>query len=257
MINETLVSFKDLFKSKVRNPFFGTLATVWVIHNWDLVYSLFHFEEEWTREMRIEYLSTYFTEPGFVGNMIVCVLIAIVVLIVSYALMNVSRLVVYASNDIVKPLIQRITDKGKIVLKEDFKRMKANRDQLQKRYEAEFNARIKLLGEYDELNKRYEDVLQGQKPDIGELDKENVSVQETERLFEYLDKNGLLEDFEELVGHINNQKPLSPNDSHIISLTKLDLIKQGKHYSGGKHMYGFTERGKNLANFFMRKRLES
>lgn len=131
MLNETLVSFKDLFKSKVRNPFFGTLATVWVIHNWDLVYSLFHFDKSWNREMKIEYINTYFTDPGFLGNTFECIGIAILVLIASYALMNVSRLVVYTSNDIVKPLIQGLTDKGKIVLKKDFEEVEEDRDRWQ------------------------------------------------------------------------------------------------------------------------------
>jgi len=259
--------FKDLFKSKIRNPFFGTLATVWVIHNWDLVYSLFHFDKYWSREMKVEFLSTYFNEPifigntfictGFVGNMFICVGIAIVVLIASYVLMNVSRLVVYTSNDIVKPFIQGLTDDRKIVLKKDFDDVEKERDKWKKKYEAEFNARIQLLEKYDDLNKVHEEMMNDEGADNIGVNRSSNSQKDMETLFEYIDRNNLLEDFEDLIGHINNQMALSPNDSHIISLTKLDLIKKGMHLSGGKYMYDFTVRGKSLANFMMRKRLET
>ena len=48
MIKDFLVSFKDNFKEKTRNPFLGTYLIVWLIRNWELIYTLFNFDQNKT-----------------------------------------------------------------------------------------------------------------------------------------------------------------------------------------------------------------
>lgn len=40
-------SFVDNIKQKTTNPFFGTLILVWLVRNWELIYTLFNFDKDW------------------------------------------------------------------------------------------------------------------------------------------------------------------------------------------------------------------
>ena len=52
-------SFFDNIKDKTTNPFFGTLIFVWLVRNWDLVYTVFNFDSDCNLEDKKEFIRKY------------------------------------------------------------------------------------------------------------------------------------------------------------------------------------------------------
>lgn len=249
MINETLVSFKDLLKSKARNPFFGSLAIVWVIHNWDLVYSFFHFGKDFSRQERLDYFDGYFTEPGFLGNMFVCVLITFAVLIGSYALTNIARFIKNVFKDIVSPWICALTDDFAIVPRSKYEIEVDDKEKWRSRFENEQNRRFQLLREYDELEEKYNTDLGTKEVPVNI---ENEEFDELEDLHEGLVSENLIELFTDIIGEVNNGTPIDRTSRSVKELTKRDLIKfKRTALVANMAYYTLTSRGRKLADYLL------
>lgn len=134
MIKDFFVSFKDNFKEKTQNPFLGTYLIVWVIRNWELVYTLFNFDDDYTLEKKKAFITKYYDEAhNFIENLFYNILWTFGVLILTYILLNVSRLIVNLFDKQLKPWIYKITDSKSIVLKEEYEQLRSERDDLQSR----------------------------------------------------------------------------------------------------------------------------
>ena len=118
MIKDFLISFRDNFKEKTRNPFLGTYLIVWIIRNWELIYTLFNFDENFKLQDKIDFIKTYYSEQSFIGNLLTSVLWAFGLLILTYLLLSISRLITNFSEKQITPWIYKITDSKSIVLKE-------------------------------------------------------------------------------------------------------------------------------------------
>lgn len=56
MIKDFLISFKDNFREKHRNPLLGTYLLVWLFRNWELLFTLFNFDKEKKLQDKIEFI---------------------------------------------------------------------------------------------------------------------------------------------------------------------------------------------------------
>ena len=137
MLLELWSSFRDNFRQKSRNPFFGTLIIVWIVKNWKLVYALFYFDDTYTLTKRIEYIELYYKNINFFWNLMYCLWLTVLSLIGSYLLLNLSRLIINLYEKKLTPWIYRITDKNSIVLKTDLEKAQQEVDRLTKKYEDE------------------------------------------------------------------------------------------------------------------------
>ena len=143
MIRDLLVSFKDNIKSKSSNPFLGTYTVIWCIRNWRLVYSFFFFDSKTTLAERIEILASYYTFKTFASDILLNILWAFGALILSYLLVNLSRLIVNLFEKRLTPYIYKITDSDSIVLKETYDRLKSDKQELEIKLERERDSKGK------------------------------------------------------------------------------------------------------------------
>ena len=151
MIKDLLISFKENFSEKIKNPFLGSYALVWIIRNWVLIYSLFNFENDLTLAKRIEYIKTYFSNNEFLPNLFSNILWTFGLLLITYLLLNLSRLIVNFSEKRIKPLVYKITDSKSIVLKSEYNRLQSLNEELQKRLEIERELKSKIESRHKKL----------------------------------------------------------------------------------------------------------
>ena len=91
MIKDVWDSFKDNIRERVSNPFLGTFVLVWVVHNWQIVYAFFYFDNDWKLKNKTDYFSKYWTDNFFIWNLIFVASITVIVLIITYLFLAVSR----------------------------------------------------------------------------------------------------------------------------------------------------------------------
>ncbi|MCY1635064.1 hypothetical protein [Marinifilum sp. D737] len=156
MIKDFLVSFKDNIKTKTTNPFFGTLIGVWIIHNYKFVYTLFNFEKSTKLKDKLEYMATYLDGWTFVWNLFVCTLIALCVMVISYLLINLARVIVLTSEEIIQPEVTSRIAPKRVVKIEKYDEQVTATKRLQKRYDEELEAKLQLQNKIDDLETKYQ-----------------------------------------------------------------------------------------------------
>jgi len=137
MVKETLDSMLDNIKERTTNPFLGTFLVVWIVKNWKLVYSLFYFDGAFTLTKRLEYIEKYFNEKSFWYNMVIVIGYTLFVLLVTYILLTLSRLLTEFYDKVIVPKIAQITDASSVVLKTKYSALEDAFKLLEKRYEDE------------------------------------------------------------------------------------------------------------------------
>ena len=142
-------SLKDNFFQKTSNPFLGTLIMVWSIKNWKFVYSLFYFDNDCDLNCRIELISEYFQHYTFL-DFSLTVIVSFLVLIITYFLINLSRLIINFYEKKVTPVVYRITDKNSVVLRSELLKEHNKYNDLEKRYQEERDKRLKAQSEIDD-----------------------------------------------------------------------------------------------------------
>lgn len=154
MVKDTLNSMLDNIKERTTNPFLGTFVIVWVIKNWKLVYSLFYFDSAFTLPKRLTYIETYFNEKSFWCNMLGVIGYTLIVLLLTYILLALSRLLTEFYDKVIVPQIAKITDKSSVVLKTKHKELEEAFKLLEKRYEDERLAKVAAQNERDESDRK-------------------------------------------------------------------------------------------------------
>ncbi len=151
MIKEFIVSFFDNVKTKTTNPFLGTLILVWIFENWKLLFTFFGLPDNLTLDEKIEKLNLWLNPISFSVNLMKCIGLSIFVLILTYSLLNLSRLILNIFEYRVTPLIYKFFGPGKIVTKDLFESVIRERDSLINNLEKEREARAKLQSEVSSL----------------------------------------------------------------------------------------------------------
>lgn len=154
MVKDTLNSIFDNLKERTTNPFLGTLAVVWTIKNWKLVYSLLYFDGNFKLKDRLDYITEYFSQHSFVSNMLGVISITLGLLVVTYFLLTLSRLLTDSYERIVIPWISKVTDKSTIVLKSDYSKILEEVKRLELRLEEERQARFTVQTERDSAEQK-------------------------------------------------------------------------------------------------------
>lgn len=113
-MTEILTSIFDNYKSKIRNPFFGTIATVWLIRNWVIVFALFNFDKSCTMQNKINYILNYFSKIDFWTEFWINIKIAFATLLITFMLLAISRFITDLYFKIVEPRIIIFLDKKRV-----------------------------------------------------------------------------------------------------------------------------------------------
>ena len=168
MIKDFLISFRDNFQEKVTNPFLGTYVSIWCIRNWELLYSVINFDTNNSLDQKVLFIKTYFNTHPFVEGVLSNILWTFLVLIITYILLNSSRVIVNLSEKQLKPWIYKITDSKSIVLKSRHVRVKNERDELQVRLDKERDSKTKLETQIKNLEEEIEEIVRAQAERQGE-----------------------------------------------------------------------------------------
>lgn len=281
MLLEFWSSFRDNFRQKSRNPFFGTLIIVWVVKNWKLVYALFYFDSTYTLAKRIEYIEVYYKNTDFFWNLMYCLWLTVLSLIGSYLLLNISRLIINLYEKKLTPWIYKLTDKNTVVLKTDYDKLKTQFTSLSKRYDDEKKKRIDLANENEELEKKnalFQDEINGlllrlsneEKADLtAELSIDNLVenqdqvhvYEKTNKFFEVIYKDlGFRNSFKKLIiansekGYIE-YSDISDTKHKIQNETFKDFIFENEILKPiNKSAYNFSELGLKIKQLYQAKK---
>ena len=266
MIQRTIVSFFDNFKQKTTNPFLGTLIIVWVYRNYENFYVLFFSRSSTRYSEKTEALHGLFKTEHFLGSFFVTIGITVLVLIGTYILLNLSRLIVNFSNKKVTPWVYKITDESSIVLKKDYDKLYEDRESLQKRFEeqrketfrieSELNTSVKekneIIEQRDTINEKYQNLLDSPSRTIGS----DILTEKT-KLFDdilsTLDKGNMISDFEVIELKISEGTQLRNSPTNEL-LKKWDIIQS----LGETKYYRLTPKGEELKDYYyLKKQLET
>lgn len=245
MIKDFLISFKDNFKEKTRNPFLGTYLIVWLIRNWELVYTLFNFDDSHTLIDKIAFIKKYYTENDFLQNLFINILWAFGLLIATYILLNISRFITNFSEKQLTPWIYKITDSKSIVLKTEYNRVRTERDGIQLRLDQSRESNSKLENRIQKLDS---EIAEMSKQSIQELpDFSDLKGNLTTILIEKLEKKELIEAFKRVSVFINKGQYLSNDYEPLNYLIELGLIVFVKDSSRNtSKIYKLTEDGEKV-----------
>jgi hypothetical protein len=235
MIKDFLISFRDNFKEKTRNPFLGTYLIVWVILNWELIYTLFNFDEKYKLENKVAFIKTYYAEQSFIGNLFKTVLWAFGLLILTYLLLALSRLITNFSEKRITPWIYKITDSKSIVLKETYENLRIENLRIETKLEKEREKKKRLLIEISELEKTIDKINLSNIEENNDTEEtiKNISLDnEVDVLFNKIKTKKLIDEYIELVENIGKEEEgwiksedLTNSFSYFV---KLGLLATGK-----------------------------
>ncbi len=180
---EAFTSFLNNYKSKIRNPFFGTLASVWLFRNWVVVYALFNFDKSYKMHYRIKYIQKYFSKKDFWDEFWSNILATFSVLIITYILFAVSRFLTDLYYKICEPRIITLIDQKAIFTSSDKSKLESRITLLNNKLERQNDAisRHELLNQT--LNTRNSDLDLEMKKQQLEF---STSIKDYEKKFTFL-----------------------------------------------------------------------
>lgn len=255
MIKDIFTSTRDNLKEKTTNPFLGTYVIVWLIRNWRLVYTLFNFDKEDKLKDKIEFVKNYYTEINFIQNILINILWAFAVLIITYLLLNISRLIVNLSEKRLTPWIYKITDSKSIVLKTTYETILLERDELQVRLDQERESRSRLENRIKNLEEQLIESYKSKNsnttvtnPADAPTDKTPDNPENTSTdiiLYKKLKDQNLLDDFLDITVKINKGEYINNSDERKDPLIRLGLITFSKNndYNSALKLYKLTPDG--------------
>jgi hypothetical protein len=258
MIKDFLISFKDNFKEKTRNPFLGTYLVVWSIRNWKLVYTLFNFDKEHDLEYKTDFITSYYTQNDFLSNLLTNILWAFGVLILTYLLLNISRFIINISEKQITPWIYKVSDSKSIVLKETYDKLNSDKLNLEIKLEKERENKARLQSEILNLeNKLEESYLNKNNEEVNlttdsekDSGKDNVEISKSSAsiLLDKLKKRKYTENFlntELFLSRKEGWMQDSLTDEYVDYFTKIGLLNIQEARNGFTR-YLITEEGNEV-----------
>lgn len=249
MFKEVFLSFKDNLIQKAKNPFLGIYTIVWSIRNWELVYSLFNFDKDVKRDTKITFIKKHFEEMPFIENILWNILIATGVLIATYLLLNISRLIVNLFEKRLSPWISKITVSNLIVAKEDYDIVKNRTLYLEKRVEELKKDKSYLLLEVDRLENEVKEFQKNTETNIG-------FSNEIKDIYWKIQNHYNPEDYDEnintLISDIKGGMPIYKNRLYLDTIIKLGVVIWNRELDDFRDYYTLTKVGEQIV-LFMKK----
>ncbi|WP_166387983.1 hypothetical protein [Polaribacter sp. 11A2H] len=239
MIKNAINSFSDNINQKLKNPFLGTFIIIWTIRNWEFIYSLFFFDSETKLNGRLEMIKSFFIDYGIL-EILITIGLTFLILIITYVLLNLSRLIINFFDKIITPKIYKLTDESTIVLKEDFDKLKIEINRLETKVQEERELRLKIQNENDNLEKRTSELL------IQPKESENKNNDKIDLIINKLKSRKELESFQAVAAGTLNDYSYSANTEYIKFFTTMGLIKRSTHNGEDDYYYNLTENGKEV-----------
>jgi hypothetical protein len=260
MIKDFATSFRDNVRERTSNPFFGTFIIVWTFRHWKLVYALLTVEWSYPLDNRITIIEDYFKDQTFVSSIFWTTVWTFGILISSYTLLNISRLIINFYEKMITPKMYQWTDKSDVVLKIDYLKLIDENQRLKDRLENEREQKIKIQKERDELETRLSNELVNNLSMQGSSKKEEdlTVINQVEGVEEIalskIRNSQYANDFGKLIGYIAQGKSLR-SSSFIDYFSQLGLIELKENAINGS-VYKFTNFGEKIKDLYIKKYLE-
>jgi hypothetical protein len=152
---EIFNSLLSNYKSKIRNPFFGTLASVWLIRNWYIVYAIFNFDKDCSMQDKINYIQDYFSHKDFGLELFHNLWVSFVVMGFTYILLAFSRAITDLYYKWLEPLIITKIDKKAIYTTPEKMRLEGRISLLDKKLVKSESDLSNHIIEIDKANNEY------------------------------------------------------------------------------------------------------
>ena len=215
MFNKVFSSIKANVNQKTTNPFLGTFIIIWIIHNWKFVYSLFSFDADLNLSQRIKKIESYFESYDY-WNILETIGYAFLVLVGTYLLLNLSRLIINFFDKVVTPVIYKVTDKTSVVMRTEHDKVVNQVSELELKIQGERRLRLETQSEYDKLEADYKKLLSDRSAPAVEQKKSDVFGTTTqglaEKIIEILDSRKLRKAFLLDASDILNHKTILDNE---------------------------------------------
>lgn len=175
----TLEPINDFFsniKEKLTNPFFGTLIFVWLVRNWELVYSIFNFDECYTLETKKQYIIYYYADKSIYKELGCNIVIALLLMLLGYLMLFLTRAFTTWFDFTLMPWITGKIISSKVVQKELYDEVSKERNEYAEMYEEQRKLVRNSSKEFDQISKNFQDqsnMVAKQTKEINELNSNN------------------------------------------------------------------------------------
>jgi len=132
---EVINSFFSNIKDKLTNPFFGTLILVLIFHHWELLYTLFNFDEKLTLESRLTSIKTYISTNLTFTDLLWDALWALIFMLSGYLIIVITRSIVLWIEFWLMPLITGKIINKNVVRKDEYDKVIKEREEYFDQYE--------------------------------------------------------------------------------------------------------------------------
>jgi hypothetical protein len=145
-----LNSFFQNIKDKLSNPFFGTLILILIIHHWELWYSLFNFDINYSRNAKISVIRNLAEYELTPKNIIIDVITALIISLSGYLIIIGTRTLSMLIEFRIMPFITGKIINKNVVLKSTYDETVLERDEYAEKYEEQRKNVRTLSKNYDE-----------------------------------------------------------------------------------------------------------
>lgn len=132
---EIINSFFSNIKEKMTNPFFGTLILVLIFHHWELIYTLFNFNEDLTLDIKLTFIKTYISDNITFDNFLWDAFWALIFMFSGYFIIVLTRGIVLWMEYWLMPFITEKIINKKVVLKDTYDSVVKQRDNYYSQFE--------------------------------------------------------------------------------------------------------------------------
>ncbi len=236
---------------------------VWTIRNWEAVYTFFAFDEDLSREERIDILKGYFVDYGF-WEVLETTGVSLLVIVLSYFLLNVTRGIVNFFEKRVTPLILKKTGYNDVVPLEDYNNLLDSTVELDKKVSELKKERAELKLELEEIEKSkasvqaeinsiFNDKSKDELTELTDLNKIRIKAKKILEAFSPRDVSGFLK----VVNDIKFDRGVRSNE-FVEQISLLGLIKFNKFRNVGADIGDFelTELGSTLLDLINDRQIE-
>lgn len=177
-----LTPINDFFsnlKDKFTNPFFGTLIFVWLVRNWELLYTLFNFDNDCKLADKKKFILDYYYPKTVYGELATNIGIAIVLMLLGYLLVIGTRILVTWIEFGLMPFVTGKVISDKVVFKELHDEVLKERNEYSEMYEDQRKQVRVLSKQFDEISSNYQTqskIILEQTESINKLTTENSDL---------------------------------------------------------------------------------
>lgn len=265
--SEFIDSLKGEVQDKSKNPFFGAFIATWLIRNWEVVFIILNFDDDFHLDAKLYRVKCYFeTRPDF--DFFITIGITFIVILSGYLFLNAARIISNFSEKVVTPLIYKWTagissivpidvyekslDREKdlrervsslmeeiLKLRDDLKRSEAYNTQLNKQLDEKIDIEVEEELEKSKKENPEKEQLESSKTSISEINKGPQNQDDLKPYAKAISKSMSTNEqiiFMEIVQKIAEGEVVK-NNSNII----LEFINNGYMKKVGKDINNFSK----------------